>query len=207
MSAGDQPTPGQLSTEAGRRQLLQAISELTRAVFSAKACSLMSHDTTTRELVFEAVAGEGAELLPGRRIPATTGLAGWSLASEEPIAVADVRSDPRWARDVAADTGFTPTSMIVYPLLHGERSLGVLSVLDQSATERMGLADMDVLARIADHAAALLALVQSARRAEASGGEAGPLAGLDSALASASPEQREATLAALAGLTKLLQAD
>ncbi len=204
MSAGDEFVPEQLATEAGRQRLLQAVAEVTRAVFAAKACSLMSHDTATRELVFEAVAGEGAKQLPGRRIPATTGLAGWALASEEPIAVGDVRSDPRWARDVADDTGFVPTRMTVYPLLHDERSLGVLSVLDQ-ASERVGLADMDILARLADHAAGILALVQAARGADIAGGHAGPLTGLERALASASPEQREGALAALAGVTRLLE--
>lgn len=204
MSAAGGFVPGQLATEAGRRRLLQAVAEVTRAVFAAKACSLMSHDAATRELVFEAVAGEGAEVLPGRRIPATTGLAGWALASEEPIAVGDVRSDPRWARDVAHDVGFVPTRMTVYPLLHDERSLGVLSVLDQ-ASEGVGLADMDNLARLADHAAGILALVQAARGADVSGGQAGPLAGLERALASASPEQREGALAVLAGVTRLLE--
>ena len=166
----------------------------------------MSHDAAARELVFEAVAGEGAELLPGRRIPATTGLAGWALASEEPIAVGDVRSDPRWAGDVADDVGFVPTRMTVYPLLHDERSLGVLSVLDQTS-ERVSLADMDILARLADHAAALLALVQAARGAAVSDGEAGPLTELERALASASPEQRDGALAVLAGVTRLLEGD
>jgi GAF domain-containing protein len=206
VNADDEFVPEQLATEAGRQRLLQAVAEVTRAVFAAKACSLMSHDTATRELVFEAVAGEGSQQLPGRRIPATTGLAGWALASEEPIAVGDVRSDPRWARDVADDTGFVPTRMTVYPLLHDERSLGVLSVLDQ-ASELVGLADMDILARLADHAAGILALVQAARGADVSGGHAGPLTGLERALASASPEQREAALAALAGVTRLLETD
>ena len=83
---------------AASQALLQGIVELARAVFAAKACSIMSHDPAARELVFEAVAGEGAGTLVGRRIPATTGLAGWSLASEEPIAISDVGSDPRFAR-------------------------------------------------------------------------------------------------------------
>src|SRR5262245_46781373 len=116
MSTRDEITGDPLASEAGRRSLLQSIVELSRSMFAAKACSMMSHDSRARELVFEAVAGEGSDVLVGRRIPANTGLAGWSLASEEPISVADVRRDPRWARDVAADTGFFPTRMMVYPL-------------------------------------------------------------------------------------------
>jgi GAF domain-containing protein len=193
-----------LGDETGRRGLLQGIVELTRSVFAAKACSIMSHDPAARELVFEAVAGEGAGTLVGRRIPATTGLAGWSLASEEPIAISDVTSDPRFAREVAEQTGFVPTRMSVHPLLYDERSLGVLSVLDQGAGKQVGIADMNVLARIATHAAAVLALVQAAREAETAAGSTGELAGIERALASAPSEQREAALAVLAGVQRLL---
>lgn len=193
-----------LPDENGRRALLQGIVELTRAVFAAKACSIMSHDVGARELVFEAVAGEGAGTLVGRRIPSTTGLAGWSLASEEPIAISDVGSDPRFAREVAEQTGFVPTRMSVHPLLFGERSLGVLSVLDQGAGQPVGLADMNVLARIATHAGAVLAIVQAAREAELVAVDGGELASIERVLASAPAARRGAALALLAALERLL---
>jgi GAF domain-containing protein len=197
-------SPTALADENARRSLLQSIVEMTRAVFAARACSIMRHDEASRELVFEAVAGEGADTLVGRRIPAGTGLAGWSLASEEPIAIADVRQDPRFARDVAESTGYVPTRLTVYPLLADERSLGVLNVLDQGGGKMVGLADMNVLGRIAAHAAAVLAVVEAARQAPQAGGA---LAGLERALASAEPSRREAGLNALAALERLLRAD
>ena len=147
MSADDPPSSHGLATEPERQALLQALVEMTRSVFASKACSIMSHDVGAQELMFEAVAGEGAGTLIGQRMPAKTGVAGWVLASEEPLAIADVRKDPRWARDVAESTGFVPTNLTVYPLLHGERSLGVLSVLDQGITRQVGLADTDRDAR------------------------------------------------------------
>jgi GAF domain-containing protein len=195
-----------LGTEAGRRELLRTIVEMTRAVFAAKACSLLSHDPSTRELVFEAVAGEGVDTLLGQRIPATTGLAGWSLASEEPIAVEDVRRDPRWARDFAEETGYVPMKMSVHPLLYDERSLGVMEVLDQGASQLVGIADMNVLGLLATHAAAVLALVQEARRGAADVGGADALSGLRQALAAASPSERDAALAMITDLERLLRA-
>jgi GAF domain-containing protein len=193
---------GGLGDEAGRRFLLQSIAELTRAVFGARACSIMRSDAATQELVFEAVAGEGAGTLVGQRISARTGLAGWALASEEPIAVSDVRRDPRFARDVAEDTGYVPTAISVYPLLHDERSIGVLNVLDQGASERVGLADMEVLGRIATHAAAVLALVEDARRAGAGEDQFSQLQGR---LNSADPRRRAAAADALDALRRLLE--
>ncbi len=130
-------------SEAGRRALLQSVVELTLSVFGAKACSIMRHDAAARELVFEAVAGEGAGTLVGRRIPESTGIAGWSLASEEPISIDDVLSHPRFDREVAEQTGYIPTKLTVHPLLYGERSLGVINVLDAGATTTFGLAGME----------------------------------------------------------------
>jgi GAF domain-containing protein len=184
-------------------ELLAQIAEVTRTVFAAQACSIMAHDEATRELVFEAVAGRGSDTLIGQRIPATTGLAGWALAAEEPIAVADVVSDPRFARDVAESTGYVPTAITVYPLLADERSLGVLSVLDQGTGRVVGLADMEVLGKLAAHAAALLALTQTARAAQREHPD-DPLASLRRALAGADPVRREAALAAISALHRLL---
>jgi signal transduction protein with GAF and PtsI domain len=164
----------------------------------------MRHDEPARELVFEAVSGEGAGQLVGRRIPANAGLAGWSLASEEPIAVADAVNDPRFARDVAESTGYVPARLTVYPLLSSERSLGVLSVLDQAASETVGIADMNVLALIAAQAAVVLALVQEAREAAVPDGE---LVAVERALRAADPPRRAAALAAIAALERLLNAE
>lgn len=191
-----------LADGSAQPRLLQSIVELARAVFVAKACSIMSHDAETRELVFEAVAGEGAQTLVGRRLPATTGLAGWSLASEEPISVADVSHDPRFARDVAESTGFVPSTITVFPLLADERAIGVLNLLDQSAAPSIGIAEMRVLGTLADHAAAILQLVLAARlqpRDESTDA----LDALRRTLDAAGETDRRALLAIIAGLAEL----
>jgi GAF domain-containing protein len=200
---------GPLGTEAGRRELLQSIVELTLSAFGAKACSIMRFDEQTDELVFEAVAGEGAGTLVGRRIPSRTGIAGWSLASEEPIVIAEVLDDPRFARDVAEETGYVPRKLAVYPLLYEERSLGVLNVLDQGADEQLRPADLGLLGRFAAHAAMALAVVEATRRAQALRAEGGvggaTLAGIARALDSAEGPQRDAAMALLDAFEMLLR--
>jgi GAF domain-containing protein len=156
---------GVLASEEQHRALLQSIVEVARAILHAKASSIFLLDEEADELVFEAVAGEGSETLIGRRIPSSTGFAGWVLVTRQPIVVEDVSEDPRFARNVAEDTGFVPKGLMAVPLLHDERALGVLQVLDRPQNAQFSLAEMDLLSLFANQAAIALDLLQRARRA------------------------------------------
>jgi len=158
---------GVLSSEESHTALLHSIVEVARAIFAARASSIFLLDEAADELVFEAVAGEGAEELVGRRLPSSTGLVGWVLVTRQPIVLEDVGKDPRFARDVAESTGYVPSGLMAVPLLHGERALGVLEVLDRPQQARFTLAEMDLLGLFAGQAAIALDLLQRARRARA----------------------------------------
>jgi GAF domain-containing protein len=156
---------GVLASEEQHRALLQSIVEVARAIFNAKASSIFLLDEDADELVFEAVAGEGADTLVGRRMPSSTGFAGWVLVTRQPIIVEDVAGDPRHARGFAEQTGFVPQGLMAVPLLHEERALGVLQVLDRPQNAQFSLAEMDLLSLFANQAAIALDLLQRARRA------------------------------------------
>jgi GAF domain-containing protein len=156
---------GILGSEQLHGSLLQSIVETARAIFAAKASSVFLHDEATDELVFEAVAGEGADELIGVRFPSSTGIAGWVLATRQPLVIEDVASDPRFASEAAERTGYVPKGLMSVPLLHEERALGVLNVLDRPSDARFTLAEMDLLGLFANQAAVGLELLQRARRA------------------------------------------
>ena len=59
-----------LGSEERFRELLRSVVEVARAIFAAKASSILLLDEETNELVFEAVVGEGEEGLLGQRFPA-----------------------------------------------------------------------------------------------------------------------------------------
>jgi GAF domain-containing protein len=157
---------GVLGAEEAYRALLRSIVEVARAIFSARASSIFLLDEDADELVFEAVAGEGEETLLGRRLPSGTGIAGWVLVTRQPLVLEDVGQDPRFAREAAESTGYVPQALMAVPLLHGERALGVLQVLDRES-ERFSLAEMDLLGLFASQAAIALDLLARARRARA----------------------------------------
>jgi GAF domain-containing protein len=202
----DAVAAGVLGAEKNYRELLQSIVEVARAIFHAKASSIFLLDEESDELVFEAVAGEGSESLVGRRFPSSTGIAGFVLVSRQPLVIEDVLEDPRFSRETAESTGFVPKGLMAVPLLHEERVLGVLEVLDRPSDARFTLAEMDLLGLFANQAAIALDLLQRARRAQATLDDKGDLAVL-ARLAQKLEERREEAgdaFAFLAALEKLL---
>src|ERR671930_81392 len=203
---------GVLGAEESYRSLLRSVVEVARAIFDAKASSIFLLDEETDELVFEAVAGEGEETLVGKRFQSSTGIAGWVLVTRQPLVIDDVVEDPRFGREAAESTGFVPKGLMAVPLLHEERALGVLEVLDRPQEAQFSLQEMDLLGLFANQAAIALDLLQRARRAQAAlegVGEAAVLARIAAALEAREEEgedggAREAGLRLLAALEELL---
>jgi GAF domain-containing protein len=199
---------GVLGSEEGYRALLQSIVEVARGIFRAKASSIFLLNEDADELVFEAVSGEGQESLIGQRFPSSTGIAGFVLVSRQPLVIEDVVADPRFAREAAEGTGFVPKGLMAVPLLHEERALGVLEVLDRPRDSKFSLAEMELLGLFANQAAIALDLLQRARRAQealAGDGEFGVVARVAAALEARREEgSEEPAFRLLAELERLL---
>jgi GAF domain-containing protein len=202
---------GVVGSQESFQTLLQSVVEVARAIFNAKASSIFLLDEEADELVFEAIAGHGAETLLGQRFPSSTGIAGWVLVTRQPIVIEDVTEDPRFAKDVAETTGYVPKGLMAVPLLHEERALGVLEVLDRPQRTQFSLVEMDLLGLFANQAAIALDLLQRARRAEAvlaeSGEGADVVARLAATVDALEDEQRAAGLKLLAAVEEVLRRD
>ena len=196
-----------LGAEEDFGALLHSVVEVARAIFGARASSVFLLDEETDELVFAAVAGEGSDHLVGQRFPSSAGIAGWVLVTRQPIVVEDVTEDPRFAQDVAASTGYVPRGLMATPLLHGERALGVLEVLDRPSASRFTLAEMDLLGLFAAQASIALDLLVRARRARGAlegAGDVSAVARLAESLEALDPPAREAGLRLLDALAEVL---
>lgn len=200
---------GALESREGYRPLLQSIVEVARAIFGARAASVMLLDEDTNELVFEAVTGEGEDTLVGRRIPSGAGIAGWVAESGQPLVIEDVSADPRFAVEQARRTGYVPKGLMAAPLLREDRVLGVLNVLDRPERRRFSVAEMELLGLFATQAAIALDLLLHARRVETALGGAGDelvaVARLAATLDGLEGERRAAGLRLLREITALLE--
>ncbi len=198
---------GVLGSEDQYRALLQSIVDVARAIFRAKASSILLLDEETDELVFEAAADEASEALIGKRFPSSTGIAGFVLVSRQPLVIEDVLTDPRFSRETAESTGFVPKGLMAVPLLHEERVLGVLEVLDRPQDTRFTLAEMELLGLFASQAAIALDLLQRARRAHEAldgDGELSVISRLAEKLEARREDGSETALRLLAELEQLL---
>jgi len=202
---------GVVGSDEAHRELLQSVVEVARAIFAARAASIFLLDEAADELVFEAVAGHGESTLVGMRFPSARGVAGWVLVTRQPIAIEDVASDKRFASEVAESTGYLPAKLLACPLLHGERSVGVIEVLDPPASRRVSAADLDLLGLFANQAAIGLHLATRAREAREAlsdaAGDASELSRLAAAIDGLEDERRAAALALVGDLTRLIDAD
>jgi GAF domain-containing protein len=201
---------GVVGSEESHRALLNAIVEVARSIFGARASSILLLDEATDELVFEAVVGEGEDELLGVRFPAGKGIAGWVLATRTPLVIEDVRTDPRFASDVAEGTGYVPSGLMAAPLLHDEGALGVLEVLDRPEASLFSLQEMELLGLFAHQASIAVDLLQRARKAErllaGNEGELAVVARLAAAVDGLDEDRRAAGMKLLGNLADTLDA-
>lgn len=146
---------GPVLAPAGRDDLVTAVAATAMRMFGARACSVALLTDDDAELVFTTVVGAGADNVKGLRLPSGQGIAGWVAMSGQPLVVSDLQQDPRWAGN-AANSGYTPRSILAAPVATSERMLGVIEILDRSEDRPEAAADLELLAVVADQAALAL---------------------------------------------------
>ena len=200
---------GVIGAEGAYRSLLRSIVEVARAIFSAQRSSIFLLDEETDELVFEALAGDDEQGLIGTRIPSSTGIAGWTLVTRQPLVIEDLTQDPRHSRETAEKTGYIPKGIMSVPLLVEERALGVLQVLDRPHDPGFSLQEMELLGLFANQAAIGLDLLQRSRRAKAAlergGGDVAVVARLAASLDELVDEDRARAVRLLEALEDVLK--
>lgn len=180
-------------------RMLRAIVEATVELFDAEAASIALVEPDGR-LRFRVAAGDRALGVVGLTVAQGEGIAGYVAATGQPIAVSDVADDPRFDRSAAERTGYVPRSILAVPLVGGDRTVGVLEVLDRRGAVGFGLADIALagtFARIAGEAIEVSRVERDVQRLVARGvmaaaGERGDeLAPVAAALATAATAELE----------------
>lgn len=133
---------------------LRAIADAAAAALHVAAASIALHEPAEDRLVFRAAAGPQGEGVIGLAIASHEGIAGYVFSTGQPLAIADVVTDPRFERATAERTGYVPRSLLAVPLVDSEGTIGVMEWLDRTDGLPFDLADLDVATRVAAAATA-----------------------------------------------------
>jgi GAF domain-containing protein len=142
---------GRLEPPAGEA-VLRSVVETVVALFDAQAASIALPEHGADRLVIRVAAGPAGAGALGLAFNAAEGIAGYVYTTGQPLAVADVASDPRFDRRTAEITGYVPRSILAVPLIADEGVIGVLEVLDRRGDGTTGLRDLDVASLFARQA-------------------------------------------------------
>ncbi len=110
-------------------EMLLQIAQKASEVMDADRCSLFLHDPNTDELWSTVALGMGEQVI---RMPSGVGIAGHCFQSGEIINLKDAYTDPRFNKEVDAQTGYRTRSLLCVPLYNraGLQS-GVIQLLNK----------------------------------------------------------------------------
>ncbi len=140
-----------ISSEIDLGALLKKIVKVTTAVIRADRTSLFLHDERTGELAAVVAEGVGDKEL---RFPSDAGLAGWTYTHAETLNLPDAYADPRFNREVDAQTGYQTHSVLTVPVTTRDgRRVGVMQALNHQDRSSFGEAEVDRMSAFAAQAA------------------------------------------------------
>ena len=143
------PTPPDRHLDAIVRTAARAIPSPEGALFLI--------DRERQVLTFDVVIGQTAAKVKDLTVPLGHGIAGLVAVSGQPLAVANAQNDPRHAKDIAAQSGYFPSTILATPVVAPDGMIvGVLELLDRQGQPAYDLEDMELLALFAEQAAMTL---------------------------------------------------
>jgi diguanylate cyclase (GGDEF)-like protein len=153
-------------------QILHVVLTRIRTLLAPDGLSLLLYDRQHDELVFAAteMLREDAVLEPGVidgvRLRLDQGVAGWVASHREAVLLDDATADSRHDGAIARQTGLVPKGMICVPLVHRDRLLGVVQVINRTGGRAFTADDQRLVQALADHAAIAIAHAQLYRDVE-----------------------------------------
>jgi sigma-B regulation protein RsbU (phosphoserine phosphatase) len=113
-------------------ELLEFALYSSMEAVSAEAASVLLLDDEKENFSFYQVEGPAKPVLMAATFSADQGLAGAVLRTLQSEVINDVQNDPRFYKQVDAESGFRTRNMIAVPLVAGEEKVGVLEVLNKA---------------------------------------------------------------------------
>jgi signal transduction histidine kinase len=130
-------------------QIVRAAAELT----DSEAASILLIDERTDTLRFEAAIDTTGFSLSSLEVPREGSIAGWIVTHGEPLLIADVSVEPRWASQVDEATGFVTRNLLGVPMRVHDRAIGALEAVNKVNDQAYTDEDVNTLTTLAAQAA------------------------------------------------------
>lgn len=142
-----------LTSSLDLEEILNSIMTKVSVLLRPKMWSLLLLDQQSSELYFKIVVSPVAEELKKIRIKLGEGIAGWVAEHGEPLLIADVKQDNRFATHIDAEVAFTTKSVICVPMKIKTRVVGIIELVNSLEDMDYNETDLALLSAIADYAA------------------------------------------------------
>lgn len=146
-----------IATQDNLYKLLDEILYQALTVVDTDHGSLLLLDEESHELVFVLVHGEFRDSLQGYRMDWHEGIAGWVVEHGKPLVVNQANMDPRFSPDVDNTFGMHTQDILAVPLKFGDRTMGVLELVNKRHEQTFTDSDAMILSLLANFAAMALA--------------------------------------------------
>ncbi|MEO8664510.1 MAG: GAF domain-containing SpoIIE family protein phosphatase [Ignavibacteria bacterium] len=120
-----------ISEKKPLQTLLKEIMESCKVLMNAEASSLLIYDPEQDYLHFQVATGDKSEAMKNIICKMGEGIAGWVALHREPLLIEDCYKDPRFNKEVDKLSNFRTKSMICVPMIHKEKLIGVIQVINK----------------------------------------------------------------------------
>ncbi len=151
----------QIASEPELHGVFLQIVNQAAAVLRSDAASLQLLDVDRNQLVFRAASLPQGRGLIGERFDANLGIAGEAIRKRRAIRVGNAPEHASFFPDIDAKTNSRTTSLLAVPLIHRDRVLGVLEVLNPVGRDSFDDGDLCVLEIFAGFASASASQAQA----------------------------------------------
>jgi len=149
LAAGEQPD-----------EVYRLVVKHATSLFEAEGVSVLLVDSNVDELVFRIVSGPGGPVIRGARLSTDQGVAGQVFRTGRAVRIDDVSQNQNFYPGIDAMTHLETRSLLAAPLIHRERTIGVIEVVNRRDGGVFRDADLDLLKLFANLAASVTSSAQ-----------------------------------------------
>jgi diguanylate cyclase (GGDEF)-like protein len=147
-------------------EVMHLILAKVSGVLKPRNWSVLLEDGGTHELYFKAAVGPGSERLASLRVRPGEGIAGWVAMNNQPLLVADVSADPRFAARFDEASRFHTRSILAVPLASKGRMLGVIELVNGQDDAPFTSEDLRILLTVGEFAAIAIENAQNFQKVQ-----------------------------------------